>query len=185
MPETSARAGVVDVLVRNRERFLSFLAARVGGREAAQDVFQSALLKGLDKAAGIRDDESAVAWFYRVLRNAVIDFYRHRAVENRALQTLARDAAAHPPVFEAELENAVCQCVTGLLSNLKPEYAVLLRRVDLDGVRLAEAAREAGITANNAGVRLHRARAALRRELRASCGACAEHGCLDCRCRRS
>ena len=43
-------------------------------------------------------------------------------------------------------------------------------------------AASAGITPNNAGVRLHRARRALRRQTLAFCRACAEHGCLDCSC---
>ena len=41
---------------------------------------------------------------------------------------------------------------------------------------------EAGLTANNAGVRVFRAREALRRQVARACGTCAEHGCLDCTC---
>jgi DNA-directed RNA polymerase specialized sigma24 family protein len=67
---------------------------------------------------------------------------------------------------------------------LKPEYADALRRVELDGVAVKDFAEEAGITASNAGVRVFRARQALREQLRRCCGACAEHGCLDCSCRR-
>ncbi|MGH7821909.1 MAG: hypothetical protein ACREQ9_19275 [Candidatus Binatia bacterium] len=58
----------------------------------------------------------------------------------------------------------------------------MLRRVDLDERSLAGAADALGITTNNAAVRLHRARRALRRQLERSCGTCAEHACLDCRC---
>ena len=43
-------------------------------------------------------------------------------------------------------------------------------------------AEDLGITPNNATVRLHRARKALKRELERSCGTCATHGCLDCGC---
>jgi len=45
--------------------------------------------------------------------------------------------------------------------------------------------RELGITVANAYVRLHRARRALLEGLRRVCGACLEHGCLDCTCRKS
>jgi RNA polymerase sigma-70 factor (ECF subfamily) len=31
---------------------------------------------------------------------------------------------------------------------------------------------------------LHRARAALRKQLVQTCGSCAEHGCLNCICRK-
>jgi hypothetical protein len=39
-----------------------------------------------------------------------------------------------------------------------------------------------GLSANNAGVRVFRARAALRSQVTRSCGSCATHGCLDCTC---
>jgi hypothetical protein len=41
---------------------------------------------------------------------------------------------------------------------------------------------ENNITANNAAVRVFRAREALRKQVRASCGTCAEHGCIECSC---
>ena len=40
-----------------------------------------------------------------------------------------------------------------------------------------------GITSGNAAVRVHRAREALRKQVRTACGSCAEHGCLDCHCK--
>jgi hypothetical protein len=75
-----------------------------------------------------------------------------------------------------------CACITALVDTLKPEYAGALRRVDLDGLSVRRFAEETGITPGNAGVRLHRAREALRRQLARSCGACLAHGCLDCHC---
>ena len=69
-----------------------------------------------------------------------------------------------------------------LLPTLKPEYAAMIERVDLKEQPLSGVAEALGITANNAAVRLHRARIALKRQLERSCGTCATHGCLDCRC---
>jgi len=69
------------------------------------------------------------------------------------------------------------------VAELKPEYAAALKRVDVDGIAVQEFAAEAGITANNASVRLFRAREALRNRVSATCRTCADHGCLDCTCR--
>jgi hypothetical protein len=66
---------------------------------------------------------------------------------------------------------------------LKPEYREMLHRVELEEVSLRETAATLGLTPNNASVRLHRARQALRLALMHMCGTCAEHGCLDCTCR--
>ena len=79
--------------------------------------------------------------------------------------------------------HTVCACVASLAETLKPEYAVALRRVEVDGATLRAFAEEQGIYANDAGVRLHRARLALRRQVARSCGTCATHGCVDCHCR--
>ncbi len=175
------KPAVVAAWVENHRRFLAFLERRVESRAAAEEILQEAFVRGLGQADEIRDDERAVAWFYRLLRNAVIDHYRARGAEARGLEALARelaDASEPPP----EIEAALCRCFEALLPALRPEYSEILRRVDLEGGRPADFAREAGLTANNAMVRLHRARKALRADLQRSCRTCADHGCLDCSC---
>lgn len=173
---------VVATLVEQHRRFLAFLERRVGSRADAEDILQEAFVRGLTRAGQLRDDESAVAWFYRTLRNAVVDHWRRRGSRERMLE---RAAAFEPdPVagVDEELMAAACACVTDLLDTLRPAYAEALRRVDVEGVPVGEYARQAGITANNASVRLFRARQELRERVTSACGTCAEHGCLDCQC---
>jgi RNA polymerase sigma-70 factor (ECF subfamily) len=173
-PQSAAQLAV------RQKQFLSFLQQRLGDRAAAEDVLQAAYLRATEKADTIRDEESSVAWFYRLLRNAVADVRRGAAREERALT----GGKLAPDEEEPALNTAVCHCVSALAETLKPSHARLLRRVDLDGASVSEVAREEGITPNNAAVRLHRARAALRDKLKLACGACARHGCLDCGCPR-
>ena len=175
--------GVLGVLLDNHARFLGFLERRVGSRDEAEDILQEAFVRSLGRTGSIASAESATAWFYRVLRNALIDHYRREGTRSRALQGLAveeEETAASGP--DQELEAVACACIMSLVDTLKPEYGAAIRRVDLDGVSVRGFAEEAGITPGNAGVRLHRAREALRRQLARSCGTCLEHGCLDCRC---
>jgi len=118
-------------LTENHRAFLSFLEHRVGDRATAEDILQDAFVRGMERLGQLWEGESAVAWFYRLLRNAVVDHYRRRASSNRRLEAFAA---------------------------------------------------EAGISETNAGVRVFRAREALRREVERSCRTCATHGCLDCTC---
>lgn len=173
-------AGVVTRLVRNHREFLRFLESRVHDRALAEDILQAAFVKALERGGAIRDSESAVAWFYRLLRHALVDHWRRAGREARVIGRGDGDAdvAAEDP----ELHAAICACFVELLPTLKPEYADVLRRVDLDGEPVGRVAEALGVTANNASVRLHRARQALRRSLESSCGTCATHGCLDCEC---
>jgi RNA polymerase sigma factor (sigma-70 family) len=181
---TPATPDVLEVLVENHRRFLAFLERRVGSREEAEDILQDAFVRSLekDRVDTLRDPEAVIPWFYRLLRNAVIDHHRRRGAEDRALAHAAGTADAEAPGADEELRDEVCACVASLVETLKPEYAAAIKRVDLDGAPVVEFAREAGITANNAGVRLHRAHEALRRQLALTCGTCASHGCLDCAC---
>jgi RNA polymerase sigma-70 factor (ECF subfamily) len=172
---------VTDVLVENHRAFLAFLERRVGRRDVAEDVLQEAFARSLRAPPAPMSEESAVTWFYRVLRNAIIDHHRRGGASQRALAALASELEAQ---VEPDLDtrNAVCRCVTSLAGTLKPEYAAALRRVEVDGISVRDYAAEAGVTANNAGVRLFRAREALRKRVASACGTCAEHGCLDCTC---
>lgn len=172
---------VVLALVGNHQEFLGFLQKRVGDRALAEDILQEAFVRGLNKLETLQEDESVTAWFYRILRNAVIDHHRRRASADRRLEAFAHELEQHAEP-EVELGGAVCQCIKELAATLKPEYAEALRRVELDGVPVKDYATEAGITSNNAAVRVFRAREALRRQVTRSCGTCAEHGCLDCTC---
>jgi RNA polymerase sigma-70 factor (ECF subfamily) len=175
---------VVRTLVENHRQFRAFLEQRVEDAADAEDILQAAFLKGVEKGDTVREHESVVAWFYRLLRNAIVDYYRHRGAEDRAL-TRAAGFSHEADELEPEVERAICQCMHGLLPTLREDYAMLLRRVDLEDASIAEVAAETGMTSNNVRVKLHRARAALRTQLELCCGSCTEHGCLDCTCRRS
>jgi RNA polymerase sigma-70 factor (ECF subfamily) len=172
---------VVALLVEHHRAFRAFLEKRVGRRDVAEDLLQEAFARGLDALPAFASEESAVAWFYRVLRNAVIDHHRRGGASERALSAFARELEEHVDP-ELDTRDAVCRCVALLSDTLKPEYAEALRRIDVDGISVREFAAEAGITASNAGVRVFRAREALRKRVVRSCGTCAEHGCLDCTC---
>ncbi|MDQ3037956.1 MAG: sigma-70 family RNA polymerase sigma factor [Myxococcota bacterium] len=179
-PRRETTPDLAATLVDNHRAFLSFLERRLGDRALAEDILQDAFIRTVDKAGALRDQEALVPWFYRVLRNAVIDHHRRRATASKALTELAAELETEQSGTEAH--GAVCQCVKKLTATLKPEYAEALTRIEIDGIAVKDYAQEAGITSNHAGVRVFRARDALRKQVQRSCGTCAEHGCLDCTC---
>lgn len=173
----------LDQLLAQRKQFLSFVQRRVLDSELAEDILQTAYLRAFEHQDDFKPSESAVAWFYRLLRNAVIDSYRRRASTDKALQAWARELenAAQPA---SDLYNEVCACLHGILDGLKPEYSEVVRAVDLEEQRLQDFAQQHDLSTSNAGVRIHRARAALRKQLLRTCATCAEHGCLNCSCKK-
>lgn len=173
----------VEVLVGSKVRFLRFLERRLGNRSDAEDVLQAAFLKLVAHEGSLRDEDKLVPWFYQLLRNLIVDHYRHRDAVNRLEESVAADASPSTTGLDDALLAAVCTCVNDLIPTLKEEHAELVRRVELGEEPLHQVASDLGITSNNASVRLHRARRALREALQNACGACADHGCLDCGCR--
>jgi RNA polymerase sigma-70 factor (ECF subfamily) len=165
-------------LVDNHRAFLRFLERRLGDRALAEDVLQEAFARRLAKGSTLRDDEALIPWFYRALRNAAIDVKRRRGAANRALERFATELDGE----DEPARKTVCACVARLATTLKPEYADALQRVEVDGTSVKDFAAERGITPSNAAVRVFRAREALRRQVAASCGTCAKHGCADCSC---
>ena len=167
-------------LIELREQFLRFLSPRVSDTAIAEDILQSAYVKAVEHGAELRDQESVVAWFYRILRNAVIDHYRRTATQSKAFDQFA---IGLPESYEPELEAQTCACIKGVVQDLKPEYRTAIEQVDLGGESVETFARSQNTTANNTSVRLHRARKATARRLIAVCGTCAEHKCVDCTCK--
>lgn len=174
---TEAIAGLID----QRAQFLRFVENRVGSHAIAEDIIQAAYIRAIEKASTLQKEESATAWFYRILRNAVIDHYRRRSAEDRALEQWARELITETQPDES-MQNIVCQCIESVLTDLKPQYSEIIRSVDLNENSLDSFAASAGITPGNAAVRVHRARQALKKQLARTCGTCAEHRCVDCTC---
>ena len=173
----TAAPDVAAVLSENRRRFLTFLSRRVPTQEIAEDILQEAFVRGLTRAPELVTTQSAMTWFYRVLRNAIVDHYRRAGTEARAMERYAAEVDDAVAPLDTELFEVLCGCVRSLVTTLKPEYADAITRVELDGATLAEFAKEANISSNNAGVRLHRARRALGARVSEVCSTCAEDDC--------
>ena len=83
-PSKSLSPEAVAQLVGGHRQFLAFRERRGESIAAAEDILQAAFARGLESGAGVQD-EKVVAWFYRVLRNSVIDHYRQRSASARAM----------------------------------------------------------------------------------------------------
>jgi RNA polymerase sigma-70 factor (ECF subfamily) len=177
----SESPATLDALLANHRAFLAYLTRRVGDRALAEDILQDAFAKTLARPDQAPDGEALVPWFYRTLRNATIDRFRRQGTADKALEAFARELDTVETVPE-ETRDEVCQCISRLAATLKSEYADALQAIDVEGQPVKLYAERKGLTAGNAGVRVFRAREALKRRVVESCGTCAEHGCLNCTC---
>lgn len=162
-------------LARDREALVGFVRKRAGHLLDPEDVVQQAAVQALAHANDLRDAASARAWLYRIVRNVLADELRALGLPTKAIET---DDLTAPEADRSE----TCSCSLALARTLKPEYATLLERVVVEETPVTELAAELGLTPNNAMVRLHRARRALRTLLSEHCGTTSGRGCLSCEC---
>jgi RNA polymerase sigma factor (sigma-70 family) len=176
--QTPAADALATTLLANLGAFQSFARKRLHDDSMAADAVQESLLRALKAAPGLSHDTNLLAWFYRILRNVLTDLYRSRARESAKLDVFEAEFVDSDP----ETEVIACACLRGLLPALRPQYAEVIQRLDLDGEAPASAAESLGVSRNLLKVRHHRARQQLRSRLEETCRACATHGCLDCSC---
>lgn len=182
----AADAAVRQTLVESRRKLLAYLRRRLGSTDEAEDVLQSFVLRALSRSENLRDVRTVRGWLSRILATSIADHQRQAARRRK------RETVMSPEQFDElsavpdpELEEAVCNCLYKLLPTLKPEHAEVIWRIDLMEETREAVAAHLGITLNALGVRLHRARQALKRRLEEMCLTCPVHGYLDCCCEQA
>ena len=179
----AADAAVRQALVEGHRQLLGFLQRRLGSAEEAGDVMQTFMLRAIDRAAELRDLNTVRGWLSRILATSIADHQRGAARRRQ------REAIMSPESFDAfsvepdaELDEAICNCLYKLLPTLRTEYAEVIWRVDLLEEPREQVAASLDVTLGNLAVRLHRARKALKQRLVDMCLTCPVHGFLDCGC---
>ncbi len=170
------RATIAERLARLRPGMVRWVQARTGCFELAEEVVQQALLRALEQQQTLRDSDRLAAWFKTIVSRGLSD-------ELKRQQRFSPLTAAPEPSTESELPTNGCACVLQVIKQVKPAYAEVMTAVDLHDQSLHHAAEQLGLSPNNASVRLHRARQALRKKLKQVCGTESVAGCLDCGCK--
>ena len=137
-----------------------FLARRTDAA-TADDVLAETLLVCWRRAEDV--PEQPLPWAYAVARNCLRNAER---AARRQERLAARIAAVDPPVEEGPGPDQTDDRLTDALAALRPDDAELLRLWAWEQLTPAEIATVLDITANAAGIRLHRARQKLRAQLR-------------------
>ncbi len=175
------KKGIIETeLFPHREKLLNFIRLKVSEPELAEDILQDSLLKALQGLPELDNDDKILSWFYQIVRNRIIDHYRRSGTESQKMDEYAQEINSF---YETEEEEkTVCQCFRGILDEIKPEYSVLIKEMELGDELPERVADRLNITRNNLKVRRYRARQKLQEKLQVTCGKCAEKGCVDCEC---
>ena len=167
---------VADALRTHRGALRRFVASRADAGDI-DDVLQMAALRALERADTLQDQDRVLGWLLRIHANTVTDLGRASSRNQKLLDAWAADAQ---PVRDQDPE--LCRCSLSHAKKLSKNYASIIDLVDIAVLPISLAAAKLNISINNATVRLHRARAALKARLQEHCGVTASRGCNDCQC---
>ena len=151
-----------DILTDLGTRLRRFIGSRVNDPHAADDITQDVLLKMQTQLGTMPPEDKLPAWVFTIARNAVIDYYRARAVRDHA-----DIGDVDPPagMTEAETNVAVREltpCLVRMAEQLPEPYREAMKLVDFGGLSQQELADRVGISLSGAKSRVQRARQMLR-----------------------
>lgn len=160
-------------------KIVQYLSRLVGNQEAA-DVAQEVFAKVSRGLETFKGQSKLSTWIYRVATNTAIDKLRSasfkRAVESTSLtdeSTVEQSNDAFvpkdPSIDRKVIRKEMSQCVREYIDRLSPDYRTVLVLSELEGFKNREIAAILEISLENVKVRLHRAKASLKKELDDGC----------------
>jgi len=148
------------------EAVFAYVASLLRDRSAAEEVTAVAFERAFRKRRSFDPRRGTQrAWLFGIARNAALDELRRR----KRAAVLSEDAPADEPAAESEAETAERRAtVRAALAGLDPRDRELIALKFHAGLGNAEIGAVLGISANNAGTRVHRALTRLREACHAS-----------------
>ncbi len=129
-----------------------------------------------------RGESQLSTWIYRIATNAALDRLRQPAVRHGGEKLLPVESIAEikadedirtgelkPSTEQRLIRDEMNGCIREIIQTLPEQYRSVIVLSELEDLKDGEIAEILGLTLQAAKVRLHRARARLRKELAAAC----------------
>ncbi|HMK55008.1 MAG TPA: sigma-70 family RNA polymerase sigma factor [Dissulfurispiraceae bacterium] len=150
------------------------------GESEAEDLTQEVFIKVYSNIGIFRGDCSLSTWIYKIASNVAIDALRshiHRqnvltvapgeveAIDEKLLQLTTKKPSAEQTIIKKQMT----ECIRGYIQRLPENYRTVLVLSDIEEMNIGDIAIILRISLHAAKIRLHRARAALKKDLEAHC----------------
>ena len=156
---------------------------RLVGAVEAEDLTQEVFVKVSQALNTFRGESQFSTWIYRIATNTALDRIRspvfQRLASTRAasdlveLESLDKAGGRRPekntPVDQELVRKEMNECIRSFVENLPEDYRTVLVLSEIEGLKNQEIAEVLGVSLHTVKIRLHRARARLRKELEAHC----------------
>lgn len=143
------------------DRLTRFARTRVPDADAAADIAQETIARGLAAFGSDVDMTAVTRWCYRTVRNLIIDRYRRRTP--RTVDTLDDVAGPEEALAESDdLHRELGSCAKAMLDHLEPAYRQAVALADVEGLDQPAIAEQLGMSLSAVKSRVQRGRAKLR-----------------------
>lgn len=146
---------------------LSFLVARLGDRQLAEEILQDVMLAAWNSAATFRGESRVYTWLLVIARNRAMNAQRRHTPASVPLDEELGDYNGDSGLFEGLARKVTRTAVRDAVNNLSTQQREILVLVFYNQLSGPEVAHVLGITAGTVKSRLHRAKSALRKVLQA------------------
>lgn len=154
--------------------------ARMVGEGAAEDLAQDVFVKVGLSLESFRGDSHLNTWIYRIATNTAIDWLRRASSRREQGRDFLSDTEAddedtgclRTSAIESEdrvIRQEMNGCIRAVIDTLPQNYRSVIILSELEGLQDIEIAEVLAISLQAAKIRLHRARARLRKELEKTC----------------
>ncbi len=167
-PDRSAFESVYDEFHARIQRYLD----RLVGPTEAEDVAQEVFAKIGQALPRFRGDSSLSTWIYRIATNAAYDRLRSRSSQSPVAVAIDQAAPVEdrsPGVEQTLVRREMGDCIEQYVDRLPASYRAVVILSEHEGLTNQEIADALGVTLDTVKIRLHRARARLRKDLGSGC----------------
>jgi RNA polymerase sigma-70 factor (ECF subfamily) len=168
-----------EVYKEYQPKILHYVASMTGLHEA-EDITQEVFEKISRNLEGFKGESKLSTWIYRIATNTALDRLRAPSykrssehaetvgsseIEDRDIWTGQKKASPDQELINKEMN----ECIREFIEKLPPDYKTVMVLSELEGLKNREIADILQISLDTVKIRLHRARAGLKKELDDGC----------------
>lgn len=145
---------------------------RLVGPTDADDLTQDVFAKVSQALPQFRGESSLSTWIYRIATNTAYDRLRNRSGRGTREASLDDHAAVEdqaPGIEQSLVRREMNDCISGFVAQLPASYRSVLILSEQEELTNQEIADALGLSLDTVKIRLHRARARLRKDLGGGC----------------
>ena len=147
-------------------RMLNYMRLRVDDEAVAQDLAALTFERALSRLSTLRDENAFGGWLFRIARNVVASYYRHRR-RDLPLESALNLPAPNLPVESQIVNSEEMTRMRAALATLSEREGEIIRLRFFAGLTNRSIGRAMGLRAGNVGVILFRALRKMRAVLEA------------------